>query len=598
MLRLDRAVLFVFRAAPWISLAALVLSLISGLLPLAGLYLIKLIVDGLTLVVQSGDSGDFYPVFYLVVLAGLVAIAQHLLASLSAYLASSQGMKVSDYVLDVLHKKSVELDLSFYENPKYYNTLYRAQQEGPYRPGKIVSGLTNVFQNFFSLLAIGGLLLFLHWGFALILVLAVLPSLFVRFMFSGILYKWYQKKTPLEREAGYLSWLLTGYPNAREIRLFNLGGWFSGLFSEIRSKLRIEELGIQKKQHLCEGLAAALSAAAVFTAMGYAVYQAGTGKMTIGDMVMFYQAFQRGMTHLKGFFEGLAGLYEDNLFISYFYDFLDLQTEIKDVDNPSEFPDSLKSGIIFDNVSFAYPGSEEKVLKNISFEIKKGEICAVLGENGAGKSTIARLLSRLYDPVEGKIEIDSVNLKCYKITEFRKKTAVMLQDFAKYHFTVNENIRLGNIDIDRADQYLIRAAAMKAGAHDFVNRLPRGYDTVLGKMFHDGMEISQGEWQKVALARVFAKEAPIVILDEPASSMDVESEYLIFQKMKTLLKGKTGIIISHRFATVKSADKIIVLKKGEVAESGTHDSLMEKKGLYCSWYTKQMQVHTQGDTHD
>jgi ATP-binding cassette subfamily B protein len=302
-------------------------------------------------------------------------------------------------------------------------------------------------------------------------------------------------------------------------------------------------------------------------------------------MAMFLIAFRQGMVYIKDLFGSLAGLYEDSLFIGDTFEFLNLKETI--VANPPvvELAD-LRKNILVENLSFTYPGNQDKTINNISFEIHKGEIIALVGPNGAGKSTLVRLLSRLYDPDSGKVEFDGNDIRNMDPEKYRKLFSVVFQDFMLYNLDAGENIRLGNIDEEKADEK-IKFSASVSGIHELINNLPNGYSTVIGNLFDDSRELSWGEWQKIALARALFRDAPVLILDEPSSALDADTEYDIFSRFREIVKGRTSILISHRFTNVSLADRIIVLDKGSIAETGTHDELMKKKGIYFTMYSKQ-----------
>jgi ATP-binding cassette subfamily B protein len=309
------------------------------------------------------------------------------------------------------------------------------------------------------------------------------------------------------------------------------------------------------------------------------------GKLSIGQMAMFLLAFRQGMVYIKELLISMAGLYEDGLFIGDTFEFLNLKENIC-AKEPIANISQLKDKIIVENLSFTYPGNIEKTINNVSFQIKKGEIIAFVGANGAGKSTLVRLLCRLFDPDSGTVRYDDNDIKNIDPEEYRRQFSVVFQDFMLYNLTAGENIRMGNIDKSNDDNK-IRSAASATGVHEMINNLPNGYDTLIGNLFDDSRELSWGEWQKIALARALFRDAPILILDEPSSALDADTEYDIFNRFREIVKDRTSILISHRFTNVSLADKIIVLNKGMVAESGTHDELMEKKGIYFTMFTKQ-----------
>jgi ATP-binding cassette subfamily B protein len=465
--------------------------------------------------------------------------------------------------------------------------------EGPFRPTSVVNGLIGLIQNSVSLIAITALLISFHWSVPIVLLGAVIPGVIIKIKYSGKMFNWQRERTQTEREGSYLNWLITGNLHAKELRLFGLGDLFTKRFSNIRQTLRGEKLDLIKSRSIADVLAQTCSILAMFGAFGFIIFRAVNGMISLGDLVMYYQAFQRGLDFFRNLLTGLAGLYDDNLFISNFYEFIDLKDKIISPDNPVKIPEKIEHGVSFKDVSFKYPMSEKSVLSNINFSIHPDEIVALVGANGAGKSTLTKLLCRLYDPDSGTISIDNTDIKNFVVSDLRNMIGVMFQDYAQYHFSVRENIWIGDIKASfESDK--VKVAAQNADAQRIIEKLPRGFETVLGKMFQDGEELSQGQWQKIALARAFMRNAQLIILDEPASSLDAESEYEIFNNFKKLLKGKMALLISHRFSTVKMADKILVLENGTIVEQGSHDVLMEKQGQYEKWFKKQALVAGMG----
>ena len=300
---------------------------------------------------------------------------------------------------------------------------------------------------------------------------------------------------------------------------------------------------------------------------------------------MFLLAFRQGMIYIKDLFSSLAGLYEDSLFIGDTFEFLNLKESVTAAE-PVIVPAPLKEKIVADNVSFTYPGNSFRTINNVSFEIKRGEIIALVGPNGAGKSTLVRLLCRLYDSDSGNLKYDGSDIRNIDPEEYRKQFSVIFQDFMLYNLTAGENILMGNID-EKNPAVRIKASAKSTGVHDLIDSLPNGYETVIGNLFDDSRELSWGEWQKIALARALFRDAPILILDEPSSALDADTEYDIFSRFREIVKGRTSILISHRFTNVNLADRIIVLDKGEIAETGTHEQLMKRGGMYFTMFTKQ-----------
>jgi len=585
--RLDRAVRFVWQAAPGWTVASMALVVIQGALPLLTLYLMKLIVDAVTFALGAPDKiAAFRHVALLIGFAAGVAILNSLFQQIAGLIKESQTLKVTDHMYGILHSKSIEVDLEYYENPQYLDTLHRAQQEGPYRPTHIVDGLVRLGQSGISLLAMVGLLFSFHWIMAVVLFAAAIPGILVRLKYSGKLYHWQRGRTQAERKASYFNWMLTGDSHAKEIRLFNLGDLFKHRFGNLRKQLRQEKLDISRKRSVAELGAQVGATLAVFGSFGFIAFRTIQGIITLGDMIMYFQAFQRGLGYLRGMLGGVADLYEDSLFLSNLYEFLDLEPKVKEPLHPVSVPQPMQKGIFFENISFKYPASNGKVLEDISLYIEQGEVVALVGENGSGKTTFVKLLCRLYDPNQGTITLDGIDLRHFETVALRHQISVIFQDYVKYHLTARENIWFGNIILP-SEHKSIETAAYHAGADELITGLPKGYETILGKWFEDGKELSIGEWQKIALARAFLREAQIIVLDEPTSYLDAKTESEVFKNFRQLLDGRSAILISHRFSTVRMADRIFVFDKGKIKESGTHEQLMQLEGKYAYYFEKQ-----------
>ncbi|MBW1701968.1 MAG: ABC transporter ATP-binding protein [Deltaproteobacteria bacterium] len=590
-LRLDRAMRFVWQAGPGWTIASLALVFIQGALPLLTLYLMKLIVDGVIFALGAPDRlAEFRHVALLIGIAAAVALLNLLFQLIAGLVREAQSLNVTDHMYDILHAKSVEVDLEYYENPTYFDTLHRAQQEGPYRPTHILDGLVGLGRSGISMLAMVGLLFSFHWAVAVILFMAAIPGIFVRLRYSGKMYRWERERTPVERRTSYFNWILTGDTHAKEIRLFDLGNLFIRRFSDLRKKLRHERLKITRKRSVADLAAQTGGMLAVFCSFAFIAYRTVQGAITLGDMVMYYQAFQRGLGYLREFLGGLAALYEDNLFLFNLYEFLDLKPKVKEPLHPQLVPRPMHKGIVFDHVGFKYPTGNRDVLKDISMSIDSGEVVALVGENGSGKTTLIKLLCRLYDPLDGAITLDGIDLREFETTALRREISVIFQDYAHYHLTARENIWFGNIALP-PEHKRVNEAADYSGADEVITCLPKGYETILGKWFEEGEELSIGEWQKVALARAFLRDAQIIVLDEPTSAMDAKSEYEVFRRFRQLLDGRSAVLISHRFSTVRMADRIYMLEHGRIIESGTHEQLVKTGGKYSRLFEKQARYY-------
>jgi ATP-binding cassette, subfamily B, bacterial len=590
-LHLGRTLRVVWESGPGWTLAGAALVLVQSLMPLVLLYLLKLIIDSVTIGAAGSDrAGVFGHILYLISLAGAGTLIMVLCRSLADLVKEGQSRVVTDHVSDLIHAKSVEVDLSYYENPAYHDTLFRAQEEAPWRPTSIVAGLMQLGQNAITFLGMAGLLIAFHWGAALVIGLACLPGVLIRIKYAGRMFRWQQDSTAMERRAWYFHEVLTNSTFAKEIRLFGLGPHFMEWFRDLRKQLREARLKIQRSRSIFEVIGQASGTLAIFGLLALIAYKTLYGAITLGSMVMYYQAFQRAQASLQEMLTGIAGLYEDNLFISNFYKFLDLKPTLTVSKQTISFPRPITKGIDVRGVNFSYPGATRPALKDISLTVAPGSVVALVGENGSGKTTLIKLLCRFYDPSGGSIAIDGRDLRDIDLNSLRGGISVIFQDYVRYNLSAKDNIRLGHIE-SRSPNGTIAAAARQTGAHEFIEKLPHGYDTILGNWFEAGNELSLGEWQKIALSRAFLREADLVVLDEPTSSMDPRAEFQVFAAFRELLNGRTGILISHRFSTVRLADYIYVLDKGSISEKGTHEELLRAGGQYATLFNMQAESY-------
>ena len=575
----------VWKSTPGWTFTNIVISVLRSIFPLLLIWLLKVVVDDITKAATAVPSATDINILWPVIAVVIVWFLDEASSDFSSYVRKKQSLKLESYMYGLLHSKAIKLDLINFERPEYFDCLSRASREAPWRPNNILNNLVSLLRGLLSLLLMAGLILALHWTLAVLLIVANIPGIWLRLHYAGILYNFQRQQTPEARKSAYFNWLLTGDRPSREVRLFGLGNYFKELFKKSFLKQKEEEINIIRRRTLIELISNLFKASALLITLLFIARQTIGGKLSLGQMAMFLLAFRQGMIYIKDLFGSLTGLYEDGLFIGDTFEFLNLKENITAAE-PVISPPPLKKKIVVDNLSFTYPGNNTRTINNVSFEIKKGEIIALVGPNGAGKSTLVRLLCRLYDPDSGNVRYDDNDIRNIDPEDYRKQFSVVFQDFMLYNLTAGENIRLGNID-EKSPAGRLKSSAETSGVHELINNLPDGYDTVIGNLFDDSRELSWGEWQKIALARALFRDAPVLILDEPSGALDADTEYDIFSRFREIVKGRTSILISHRFTNVSLADRIIVLDKGEIAETGTHDELMKRGGKYFTMFSKQ-----------
>jgi len=587
LIQLRRALVLVWDSAKMWTLAGLGLMAIQAFLPLLALYMMKLIVDAVTAGISAPDKeAALRHIFVLIGLTAIVALLTAGCRALSEIVRNNQSHLVTDHVTDLIHRQSAVVDLSYYEDPNYYDTLYRAQQNAPYRPNSMVNSLTQLTQSGISLLSLAGLLFYLHWAIAVILFIAVSPGIIVKIRYADRRYEWFCRRSEANRRADNYHQMLTDEGHAKEVRLFDLGNIFRTRYRDLRQMLRREQLLLDKSRSTFEMIAQTGAILALFGMLVFVALRTVQGAMTLGDMVMYYGAFQRAQGYLNDILGGLAGLYEDSMYLNHLYEFLDLKPRMTVSSLHAKTPRPMHTVIELEHVSFRYPTTNVGILHDINLTIRPGEIVALVGDNGAGKTTLAKLLCRLYDPTSGRITIDSNDYRDFDIKALHREITMIFQDYIHYPFSAKENIWIGDVRLN-SDDDRIRNAAQQAGADEIISRLPLGYDTILGNRFDGGTELSIGEWQKLALARAFLRDAQLIILDEPTSSMSARVEHEVFETFRTLLNGRSALLISHRFTTVQMADHICVLDGGRIVERGSHQELIQLNGYYARLYEFQ-----------
>jgi ATP-binding cassette subfamily B protein len=581
---LARALGLVWRACPGLTAAWGLLLLVQGALPVATVYLTRPVVNGLVAAIRSG--GNWGPLLLPAALMGVVLLIGELIRGSLRWIRTAQGDLVQDHIMSLIHRKSIAADLSFYESPDFYDHLHRARAEASYRPAALLETFGAVIQNGITLIAMLAVIASFGVWLPAALMLSALPAFAVVIRYAAMQHEFRMRTTSIERRAWYHDWLLTTGESAPEIRLFALGNYFYNGYRNLRARLRDERLALARGQSLAELSASASSLGVTAAALIWAVWKTLHGLLSPGDLALFYQAFQQGSGLARTLLENLGQLYQNSLFLGNLFEFLALEPQVVSPEQPIPAPLRVGEGIVFSNVVFRYPDAPRLALDNFSVRIQAGRIVAIVGPNGAGKSTLAKLLCRFYDPQAGSISIDGVDLRNFSLAELRRCITVLFQQPVHYNATVRENIAFGDLSRDFTNG-AVQTAAETADAGTFIRRLPDGYENLLGHWFEKGTELSVGEWQRIALARAFLRQAPIIVLDEPTAAMDPWAEAEWLSRFRELAAGRIAIIITHRFTTAMLADEIHVIDEGRVIESGSHAELVGRAGRYAQWWSSQ-----------
>ena len=574
----------IWRAAPRWTLAWIFLLLIQGFLPVATVYLTRPVVNGIVAAVRSG--GDWRPILVPAVLMAAVLLVGEALRGVIQWVRTVQADLVHDEITSLIHHKSIEADLGFYESPDFYDHLHRARSEAGYRPIALLETSGSLLQNGITLAAMLVVLAGFGVWLPLALLASTLPTLAVVLRHAVQHHDFRIRTTPVERRTWYYDWLLTTGETAPEIRLFDLGGHFREAYQNLRDRLRIERVDLARRQGMAQFLAGVSAWAVTGAALIWMVSRALRGFISLGDLALFYQAFQQGLNLGRTLLENVGQLYQNSLFLGNLFEFLELKPLVISPEKPVIPPVRPSEGIRFHNVTFRYPGTQKIALEDFNLTIPAGRTLAIVGPNGAGKSTLVKLLCRFYDPEGGRVTLDGTDLGDFSIEELRRRIAVLFQKPVEYNATVRENIRMGDLKQAPSDEE-IRSAARKVGAENFIQRLPDGYDNLLGHWFEKGAQLSVGEWQRLGLARAFVREAPIVLLDEPTSAMDPWAEADWLGRLRRFAEGRTVVLITHRFTTAMVADEIHVMEQGRIVESGSHPELIDSGGRYSEWWAAQ-----------
>ncbi len=592
---LGRLIAQIWRTSRPMTAASIGLRLIAALQPIAVLYAAKLIVDEvvrLTAVTPPGPALlDWWNAGLLTPVLILLAIEMALVLVNDAI---GRAVGLVDSILSELHSNQVsvelmghaaKLDLMHFESAEYQDRLERARRQAAGR-NALLSQLFGQAQDMITVVTLGaGLFVYAPW-LILLLPLSFIPSIWGETRFNTMAYMVSRWRTPERRELEYLRYIGASAETAKEIKLFGLGGFLIGRFRTLAQGIFIENRRIAIMRAGWGAVFSTVSTFAYYAAYAFIVWRTVTGEFSIGDLAFLSGSFLR----LNGLFQKIllsfTQIAGQSMYLDDLFSFFEIEPTVLPPSHPKPFPVPIRQGIAFENVGFRYPEADTWVIRNLSFTLRAGETLALVGENGAGKTTIVKLLARLYDPSEGRITVDGIDLKDMAPAEIHAHLGVIFQDFIRYSFTARDNIGVGRVE-EQDNQARIDAAAEQSLADAVIAKLPRGYDQQLGRLFKQGRDLSGGEWQKVAIARSYMRDAELIILDEPTAALDAKAEAEVFSRFKGLASGKTAVIISHRFSTVRMADRILVLEHGKILEAGTHEELLVKAGRYAELFELQ-----------
>ncbi|MEB3213874.1 MAG: ABC transporter ATP-binding protein [Leptolyngbyaceae bacterium] len=575
----------VWRAAPlWlVGMGFLIVG--SSLLPILLLYINKLIIDWLTNNIGN-ISTDWKLLIGLITLRFILAFGKILFNEIRPFISEILNNRLTLVVTQDLLQQAIRLDLKHYESSNFFTLLSRATQSGSSYPVRVLDYSINILGQTITLLGLVILLVQFNFIILILLLVSFIPILNTGVKFSKQKFKLNLKHTFEGRLASYFQGLLTQQQFAKEVRLFNLGHHFLTRWKETYRQYQKETEAMARHHVGGRFTISLIPTMSFYIAYSWLIFQTVQEQISLGDFVMYVSAFNQAQTLLTGYVQNISSIYDANLYISQYFEFLALKPSILSPVNAHDFPCHIQRGLQLSHVTFSYPDSHIPVLQDINFSVHPGESIAVVGINGSGKTTLVKLLTRLYDVDSGLITIDDIPISAFKLTDVRQNIAVLFQDFSQYKLSILENIGFGDIQ-NHADRDRIASAAHDAGISDFISELEDRYETKLGNLFPTGRELSGGQWQKIGLARAFMSRAQILILDEPTSAMDAIAEFDLYQRFRQLTQGKITFFISHRFSSVRLADRIMVLDNGRIAELGNHAQLLEKNGLYARMFSLQ-----------
>jgi len=574
----------VWETSPFLAVSALLCRLVWALVPVGMLWVAKLIVDvvAAAATAKKGVPDELWP---LVGAEFALAIAGDLLMRGAGLAESLLGDRFTHHIGVRLMRHASTLDLASFEDPVFYDKLERARRQSAARLG-MLSQIAGLAQTLLSLLSVSVVIVSFSWWFLPILVLALLPVFWGETRFAMLAYSLLYRWTPERRQLDYLRLLGASISTAKEVKLFGLGNFLIERTESLFERYFQENRKLAVRKAVTNAALNVLPLAGYYGAYAVILYRTARGELSLGDLTFLSGAFLRSRNALENVFSTLSNVSEQALFVRDLFEFFDSKPAIEDGRSLLPAPRPIRQGFEFQDVSFAYANSAKPVLDKVSVRLEPEERIALIGENGAGKTTLIKLIGRLYDPTAGRILLDGVDLREYSPSDLRKEIGVIFQDYVKYDMLVKENIGVGRIE-NMSDQTRIELAASKSLAADVAAGLAKNYDHMLGRRFEGGAELSMGQWQKIALARAYMRDAQLLVLDEPTSSLDARAEFEVFQRFAELTKGKMAILISHRFSTVRMADRILVLGDGRIEEQGTHSQLVASGGRYAELFELQ-----------
>ena len=573
-----------WESGPGVVVFGLVSRLFSSLLPVALLWITKLIIDRIVHAVSAHQPVQ--PGFWWLVVAEFsLAVLNSILLRTIDYSDSLLADKYTRYVSIRVMNHAASLDLQAYEDPVFYDRLERARVQATDRLVMIQAVGRLVQQSITTITLSVSIMLFSPW-LMLLLIAGVVPAFLGESHFAFLGYEKNFRQTPVRRQLDYLRILGGSKEAAKELKLFGLRGFLRDRFTKLSDDIYEENVALSRRKLVAGSMLSTIGTMGYYSAYAFVIWRTVAGKLSIGSLTFLAGAIQQASSNIEQIFSTLAAIGDQALFLTDLLAFFEMKPTIHSKPNALPIPRPIRHGVEFRNVSFSYPGNSRLILDQINFTLRTGERLALIGENGQGKTTIVKLITRLYDPTGGEILLDGVDLREYDLDDLHREIGVIFQDFMRYEMTARENIAVGRIEeVNNLD--LIKGAASKSMADQTIGRLSLGYDQMLGRRFEQGVDLSGGEWQKVALARAYLRDAQLLILDEPTAALDARSEFEVFHRFSELTAGKMALFISHRFSTVRSADRILVIENGKITEEGTHDELASLGGRYAEMFEMQ-----------